>query len=403
MKLLDIVYMSSEGLRERKSRVALNVLGILIGCAAVTGLVSLADGMNNQVSDQLSVIGTNTLFVLPEKAEEAAKALSATSILQNHGLTWRDRETVLQTVGVDQITELSTDAGVFTVKGKTYKVQVMGVGYNFLEINKDLKLSDGRFFTSNDKVGVIIGKNIAQPQDEDEPVLGVGDRINLVVKVNGDQKEITLRVVGVLAEHGSVFGLNADDILGIPFRTYDQLYESGGTCSIIQAYVKDGESPDLVAEDIKDRLGEGYFVVSPTAALDVQREVTGTIQAVLGGIAGISMLVAGLGIVNTMAISVNERTKEIGTMKAIGAKNIDILMLFIFEAFYTGIMGGIVGASIGFALGKIAGGYIGLPVDSNLYLAVIVVSFAVFTSLASGAMPAWRASKLDPVHALRNE
>ena len=172
---------------------------------------------------------------------------------------------------------------------------------------------------------------------------------------------------------------------------------------MIQVYVKESENIEEVRSHIEERLGDGYFVVSPKAALDVQKRVTGTIQAVLGGIAAIRMFVAGIGIVNTMAISVNERTKEIGTMKAIGAKNIDILWIFITEALFTGILGGIIGVVLGFTIGKLVGLYIGLPVESSIPLAIVVVLFALITSLFSGAGPAWRASKLDPVIALRNE
>ena len=395
--------MSAESLLERKGRVALNILGILIGCAAVTGLISVASGMNNQVRDQLSVIGTNTLFIVPEEAEAAASTLSATQILNQDGISWRDREIIESTNGVTQISEISSNGGSFTVKGKSYDIKVMGIGDNFLQINQDVKLENGRFFVRGDKAVAIIGRNIAFPPKEDEPLIEIGDRIKLVVRVRGEPKEITLRVVGILEAHGTMFGLNVDDIIGIPFRTYDQLYEQGGSCAVVQAYIQDTEKIDEVAKKLEENLGDNYFVVSPNAALDVQKQVTGTIQAVLGGIAAISMFVAGIGIVNTMAISVNERTKEIGTMKAIGAKSTDVLFLFLSEALYTGFVGGLVGVTLGFALGKIVGGYIGLPVEFNLLLTLGTLFFALFTSLVSGASPAWNAAKMNPVEALRRE
>ncbi len=395
--------MSAESLLERKGRVALNILGILIGCAAVTGLISVASGMNNQVRDQLSVIGTNTLFIVPEEAEAAASTLSATQILNQDGISWRDCEIIESTNGVTQISEISSNGGSFTVKGKSYDIKVMGIGDNFLQINQDVKLENGRFFVRGDKAVAIIGRNIAFPPKEDEPLIEIGDRIKLVVRVRGEPKEITLRVVGILEAHGTMFGLNVDDIIGIPFRTYDQLYEQGGSCAVVQAYIQDTEKIDEVAKKLEENLGDNYFVVSPNAALDVQKQVTGTIQAVLGGIAAISMFVAGIGIVNTMAISVNERTKEIGTMKAIGAKSTDVLFLFLSEALYTGFVGGLVGVTLGFALGKIVGGYIGLPVEFNLLLTLGTLFFALFTSLVSGASPAWNAAKMNPVEALRRE
>lgn len=403
MNLFDISVMSAEGLRERKGRVALNVLGILIGCAAVTGLISLADGMNHQVRDQLSIIGTNTLFIIPEEAKDAATTLSATQILNQEGISWRDRDIIESTPGVKDISELSSGGGQYTIKGETYQTKLIGVGNNFLEINQDIKMEEGRFFTRGDKAVAFIGTNVAHPQDEDEPIISVGDRIKMTVRVRGEYKEITLRVIGILEEHGTMFGLDVDNAIGIPFRTYDQLFEQGGSCAIVQVYIKDTEDMPIVEVALEDRLGDDYFVVSPSAAIDVQKQVTGTIQSVLGGIAAISMFVAGIGIVNTMAISVSERTKEIGTMKAIGAKSMDILYLFLSEALYTGLIGGVFGAALGFILGKMAGQIIGLPVEINYLLGVGTVTFALFTSLVSGASPAWNASKMNPVEALRKE
>ena len=403
MKLIDITVLSVEGLLERKGRVVLNVLGILIGCAAVTGLISVADGMNNQVRDQLTIIGTNTLFIVPEEAEQAASTLSASQILSQEGISWRDRDIIESTRGVALLSEISQNAGSFSVRGESYNVKVLGIGYHFPDINKDVQMEEGRFFVRGDSAVAIIGRNVAYPPNEDEQVVSLGDRIKLTIRVRGESKDITLRVIGILEEHGSFFGLNVDDVIGIPFRTYDQVFEQGGSCAIVQAYVDENDDIDQVADLLKDNLGDDYFVVSPSAAIDVQKQVTGTIQAVLGGIAAISMFVAGIGIVNTMAISVNERTKEIGTMKAIGAKSTDVLFLFLSEALYTGLIGGFVGVVVGFGLGKLVGGYIGLPVEVNYMLGVGTLVFALFTSLVSGASPAWNAAKMNPVEALRRE
>jgi putative ABC transport system permease protein len=133
------------------------------------------------------------------------------------------------------------------------------------------------------------------------------------------------------------------------------------------------------------------------------KEVTATIESVLGGIASISLLVAGVGIINTMTVSVMERTREIGTMKAIGAKNLDVLVLFLSEATITGIIGGTIGASFGFMLSRIVSNMIGLRTEPTITLGAMVVGFAVVTSILSGLYPAWRASNLSPVEALRHE
>ncbi len=403
MKILDITLMSLEGLIDRKGRVALNVLGILIGCAAITGLISLADGMNNQVQDQLSIIGTNSLFVIPEEAREAASTLSGSQILSQNGISWRDREIIIKSPEVELISEISYGGGQYSVKGEIYDTKILGVGDNFLNLNKDIAIESGRFFRRGDRYAIVIGNTIAHPSDKNEQVLDIGDRLKLSVRVKGETKEVTLRVVGVFEEHGTMFGLNVDDSLVMPFRTINQLFEQGGSCAVVQVYIEDSDNMDTVEMRLEEQLGDDYYVVSPDAAIDVQKQITGTIQNVLGGIAGISMLVAGIGIVNTMTISVSERTREIGILKAIGAKSVDVLLLFLSEAFYTGIIGGIIGSALGFTISTLVGEYIGLPIILNTILVLQTIAFALITSLISGASPAWNAANMSPVEALRKE
>ena len=137
--------------------------------------------------------------------------------------------------------------------------------------------------------------------------------------------------------------------------------------------------------------------------LDAFGAVTGVLTVFLGAIASISLLVGGIGIMNIMLVSVTERTKEIGTMKALGAKSADVLSLFMIEAALTGFIGGIIGASFGFVLGAFIGNWVGVSSAPTLILAILVIGFAVLTSVVSGLYPAWRASQLNPVEALRQE
>ncbi len=163
------------------------------------------------------------------------------------------------------------------------------------------------------------------------------------------------------------------------------------------------ENIDSVVEDIKDKFDNKVMVMSYDQIQEQVGQVLGTIEAVLGGIAAISLLVAGVSIVNTMTISVMERTREIGILKAIGSKSNEILLLFIAEATITGIVGGILGAIVGFTAGILVGNYIGLPVSTSTSLGLLVVGFAVITSVLAGLYPSWQAANLHPVEALRYE
>ena len=166
------------------------------------------------------------------------------------------------------------------------------------------------------------------------------------------------------------------------------------------------ESLDIVAEvvdRIKEKMGDGIMVISFESAQELVGQVLGTIEAVLGGIAAISLIVAGVGIINTMTVSVMERTREIGVLKAIGAKSRDVLFLFLSETVFTGIVGGFMGSAFGMLLSQVIGSYINLPPAPSIQLGVYVVGFAILTCVVSGLYPAWRASNLNPVEALRYE
>jgi len=206
-----------------------------------------------------------------------------------------------------------------------------------------------------------------------------------------------------MKEIGGTFGSEDDNSIMIPFREAQQIFESGSKVDFVALTVDSSDNVKRVAETIKDRFSDGVMIMDYEMIQQQVDQILGTIEAVLGGIAAISLLVAGVGIVNTMTISVMERTREIGILKAIGGKGSDVLALFLTEATITGVIGGILGAAFGFLLGTIVGDYIGLPVSTSPFLGLMVVGFAVVTSVLAGLYPAWRASNLNPVEALRYE
>lgn len=400
LKLGDIAKISLEGINERRFRFALNLLGILIGCAAVTGLVSITQGMNAEITGQLDILGANTIMILPGESGGTLSGPQALNTVQF--LDWRDREIISRLPEIENVAAMQSNYANYEITGEKYTAQVMGVDTEIFEINTNFEIGEGRELTRNDKASVVIGSNVAWPSSKDDPVLEVGDRVRLTALGTKANSEMTFRVVGIIKKQGGVMGVNPDELMVIPLRASEQLYDSSGEYTIIQALVRDSDDVEGVQDTLKEKF-EDITVVTAQTALDAVGRITGIIESVLAGIAGISLLVAGIGIINTMTVSVSERTREIGTMKAIGAKRNDILQIFLAEAAYSGVIGGFLGAGLGFVLGKFIGNYIGLPVEVSSILWTSVIIFAMIVSLMAGAWPALRASNMDPVNALRHE
>ncbi len=390
--------MSLNGLGERKFRFALNLVGILIGCAAITGLISMTQGLQANVTDQLDMFGPTNLMIIPGEIGGGPPRTGG------HTFSWRDVDVITKIDGVKDATPIIANKfAEFTIDGRFFRTDVYGVTPKYKELNANTQLDVGRNFKQSDSAVVVVGSNIAHPRDLDDPIVELGDRIKITARVEGEEKTLTLRVIGILEETGGNVGANLDDALSIPLHTAQTLYEVGGAFDFILAQADALEDVDPAVILIEDKLGDRASVVTAASAQENVGQVLGTIQAVLGGIAGISLLVAGVGIINTMTVSVLERTKEIGTMKAVGAKSTDVLLMFLSEAMLTGMIGGVIGAAFGFFLAGLIGRFISLPTESSLMLGAEVVLFAVVTSVASGMYPAYRASNMSPVEALRHE
>jgi putative ABC transport system permease protein len=394
LNILDFAVMSTEGLRERRFRFALNLVGILIGCAAVTGLISMTQGMKTSIVDDISIFGATTIQVYPTLGGDEAFT----------SLGWRDLNRLRSIPGVEAAAPVQAGRyGRYDYKGNTYSNEVVGVDENYFIVHGgENEVEDGRLLARSDGSAAMLGYNVWNPDGEAR--YGVGDRLRIRSIVDASMREIefTVRVVGTLKKTSGITGSGVDNYIILHLDYFEQVFDTQGKYLAVDLKAETVDDVEGIKQAIEEDFDNlGYY--SMDMIMEEVNMITGTVNAVLGGIAGISLLVAGVTIANTMTVSVMERTKEIGTMKAIGATNRDVLLLFISESIVTGIMGGGLGAGLGFVLSIVIGHVIDLAPEPSMSLGLMVTGFAVATCVVSGIYPAWRASNLNPVEALRDE
>ncbi len=400
MRTLDTLLYALDGVRERKFRFALNIIGILIGGAAITSLLAITQGVNRDISEQMELLGPTTIAITPGGFGIGGKGF----------LTLRDLERVKRIPHVEVATPIISMTATVTIGGRTGIVSIVGiVPEEYLRVIRNIEVAEGRFIRRGDMGAAVLGSNIAQPPGEGEPIADVGSRIIVTIKTEKGIKRATYRVAGILKETGGAFIISPDDVIYISLRAAQQLFDMGNKIHRIAVEADAIENVEYVVEAIEDELSEGVLVISAGFVRETVGRITASLQVLLGGVAAISLIVAGIGIVNTMTISVMERTREIGILKAVGAKNRDVLLIFLSEALITGLLGGVLGVLSGIFLGQAISSIAQLAFNIVLspyitpMICVTVILFSSITGVLSGLYPAWRAANLNPVEALRYE
>jgi len=403
VRLIDIALYSFKSLKHRQMRSWLTILGIVIGIASVISLLTLGQSFSEQVNKQLSALGSNTIFITPSAGGGGfgGGTLSPTS----GKLFDKDAVRVKRVPEVSEVARLLTGRATVGFKEKNLTASVSGIEPGVFEKTTAIKMASGRFLQENDRRVVVIGDRIAYDT--------FGTRNTVSVNSYLVVKGIKYRVIGILEKSGGGFGAsNTDTGIYIPFVEARDMFKSTLAPNEVQAMVlsiREGSDMNDVVDKIKNELdashkvkpdSRDYSVVDPASIQKAVSSVLGMITVFLGAIAGISLLVGGLAIASSMFTSVIERTHEIGVLKAVGAKNGDILKIFVFEAGAVGGIGGAIGALLGVGVAYAASSF-GLPVVVNPLLIVFGFSFAVVIGLVSGYIPAKNASSLSPVNALR--
>jgi len=402
MKLSDMVSYSFNALQYRKLRSWLTVLGIVVGIATIVILIGLVQGLKDDITEELQGFGANTIVISPRSVTTAAPS----SFIPTKGkLYMNDYERVKRIGSIEYITPIIMGRTYADYRDEELTVSIYGAyPVLFDQTPESTELESGRKLTDADRKSAVIGNNIAHELFDDE--LQVSSKLYL----SGEK----FTVVGVMEKTGSSF-TSFDDAVFIPFDEAETMFRDSlaeDEISAIRITVKEGEDPEEVADEMEIILlsahrvseDEKDFTIVTSAFINEQLEsITGVLTIFMGAIAGIALIVGGVGISNTMFMSILERTKEIGTIKAIGATQSDIERMFLVESSLIGLVGGLAGLAIAFVLILIID-FSGLvPATFIPWVAFGALAFSVMIGIIAGVFPARQAARLDPIEALRYE
>ena len=420
-QLYENILLAISGLRANKMHALLTMLGIIIGIGSVIGIVMVGDSMTNSMTSSLQEMGANTVQISLQQRESENGTSYSVYMDEEDYINDEMIEAFLQDYGdvVESVSlQESMGSGRVTEGHRYANVSISGVNSGYQSANH-LTMLGGRFIGDKDNKGV---KNVAVVSDRlVNNMFGQGQNpLGKEIKVNCGKEQYTFTIIGVYQyEQNAIMammGAAASDAdittdLFIPIQTEWKLTGTIEGYYYINVMTKQGTDSRALAQDFQDYFNRFYtrnqdfqiMAISLDSVIDQYASMMGTVQVAIAVIAAISLLVGGIGVMNIMLVSVTERTREIGTRKALGAKNSAIRMQFIVESVIICLIGGIIGIIFGMLLGYAGASLLGFPAHPSVDAILIAVCFSMAIGVFFGYYPANKAAKLDPIEALRYE
>jgi len=389
-------------LRRNVMRSFLTMLGIIIGVASVIILVTLGGGATKQVTEQIASLGSNLLMINPGKRMGPGQSSGAAPFkLADAEALARDIPSLVAVVPA------ASSSMMAILANENRMTAVTGSTEQYFTLN-NRKIKDGRVFTSNETRGgvavCVIGETVRTKLFGRQNPVGNHIRLN----------KLSCEVIGLLEAKGqNIVGTDQDDLVVIPLRTFQRRIAGNEDVSIIQVSVRDGVSTDRVKQEIMrlmrvrrhlaDSEENNFDVMDMKEIATILSGTTQVLTALLGAVAGVSLLVGGIGIMNIMLVSVTERTREIGTRLAIGAMEREVLLQFLVEAVVISSCGGLIGIILALSSSVALAKVLNVPFILNMPIIFIAALFSAAIGVIFGFVPARKAARLDPIDALRYE
>ena len=405
MLFTELLKMAALSLIANKLRTLLTMLGIIIGVAAVIAMVSVGMGVKKNVVDSISRLGSNLLMVMPGSSNRGGPRGAAGSVIT---LTYDDAKAIKEKIKDVAYVSPTVQNSYQVVYGhENWNTTVTGVIPEYVNI-QSLTMKSGLFFTEHD---VEVRSRVA--------VIGTTVATNLFDEVNPVGKKIRIgnapyTIIGLIASKGqSSVGQDQDDVVLIPLTTAQERLIGITYVRSINVQVADSDKMDQVQTQIENLLRQrhrikkdaedDFNVRNLTSLMETMSETTTMITLLLGSVAGISLIVGGIGIMNIMMVSVTERTREIGIRKAIGATYSNVMLQFLIESTMISVIGGIIGIFLGIGLAQAISKFGNFTTVISAASIVVSFGFSLFVGIVFGMLPARKAARLDPIDALRYE